>query len=83
MRGQVKLARGIVSHDVQRSGVVEHGLGVLVEPVVAYLLLRRTAKTGLMVEALRKVHTTVGVLLISEVGFRHSGEALMELNTAS
>ena len=32
--GQVEAERGIVGHGVQRSGVVEHGRGELVKPVV-------------------------------------------------
>ena len=46
-------------------------------------MLRSSTTTGLMVEALRKVHTTVGVLSLPEVGVRQKGEAMMELKTAS
>ena len=37
---------------------------------------------GLMVEASRKVYTTVGVLSLPDVGVRHVREALMDLKTA-
>ena len=46
-------------------------------------MLRRSATTGLMVEALQKVYTTVGVLSLPEVGFHQAVEALMELKKAS
>ena len=46
-------------------------------------VLRRLAITGMVVEALRKVHATVGVLLLPDVGVRQEGESLMYLKTAS
>ena len=46
-------------------------------------ILRRSATTGLMVEASRKVHVTIGLLFLPDVGVRYSGEALIELKTAS
>ena len=45
--------------------------------------LRRSATMGLMVEASRKVHTTVGVLSLPDVGVYHAKKVLMELRTAS
>ena len=45
--------------------------------------MRRLATAGLMVEALRKVHTTAGVLSLTEVGVHQAGEAPMELKMAS
>ena len=36
-----------------------------------------------MVEASRKVHATVGLLSLPEVGVHHAGKALMDLKTAS
>ena len=45
--------------------------------------MRRLTTTGLMVAASWKVHTTVGVLSLPEVGVFQAGEALMELKTAS
>ena len=44
---------------------------------------RRLEKIGLMVEASHKVHTTVGMLSLPDVGVRHAGEAIMEMKTAS
>ena len=38
---------------------------------------------GLMIEASRKVHTTVGVLSLPDVGVYHAKKVLMELRTAS
>ena len=46
-------------------------------------MLVRLAMMGLMVEASRKVHTTVGVFLLPGVGVRYAGESLMELMTVS
>ena len=46
-------------------------------------MLRRSATTGFMVEASRKVHVSVGVLSLPDVGVRHAGEVPMELKTAS
>ena len=46
-------------------------------------MLRRLATTGLMVEALQKVHTTVGVLSLPGVGVCHAGEAPMDPETVS
>ena len=46
-------------------------------------MTRRSDTTGLMVAALRKFHTTVGVLSISEVVVRQAGEARMESITVS
>ena len=46
-------------------------------------MLRRLDTTGSMVEASRKVHTTMGVFLLPELGVHQAGEALMELKTAS
>ena len=46
-------------------------------------MLRRSSTTGLMAEASRKVHATIGVFLFTDVVVLHDEEALMELNTAS
>ena len=46
-------------------------------------MLRRSATTVMMVEASQKFHATVWVLFLPKVGVRQTGEALMELNTAS
>ena len=42
-----------------------------------------SSTTGLMVEALRKVHEDFGVLPLPDVGFCHARETLMELKNAS
>ena len=44
---------------------------------------RRSATTGLTVEASLKVHDTVGVLSLPEVGDRHAGWYKMEGKVAS
>ena len=46
-------------------------------------MLRRSAKTELVVEASRKVHTTIGLLSLPEVGVCQAVEALMDLKMAS
>ena len=46
-------------------------------------MLRRSATTRFMLDFLRKVHATVRVLSIPDVGVCHAGEALTELKTAS
>ena len=39
--------------------------------------------TGLMVEALQKVHANLGALSLPKVGVCSAGEALLEMKTAS
>ena len=46
-------------------------------------MLIGSAITGLLVEALRKVHATVGVLLLPIDGICQSGEELIDPKTAS
>ena len=46
-------------------------------------MLRRSATTGLVVEASWNFHATVGVLSLPKVCVRQAGEALMELKMAS
>ena len=45
-------------------------------------MLRRSATKGLMVEASQKIHATVEVLFLRDVGVHHADEALMKLKTA-
>ena len=45
--------------------------------------MRRSSTTGLKVEALQKVHTTVEMFLLTNVGVCQAGEELMDPKTAS